>query len=98
MPKEIFEILILYLVIINSISFFLYFSDKRKACRHKYRISERNLIIVGMIGGALGSVLGMYLWHHKIRNYKFVLFNFIFLSIWIIIVVQCYKVIFLVWK
>ena len=46
-------------------------SDKRKAKRSEWRISESSLIMVSVAGGALGSLLGMQVFHHKIRKLKF---------------------------
>ena len=46
--------------------------DKRKAVKHAFRIPESTLFIVALIGGSLGSLLGMYVFHHKTRHWYFV--------------------------
>ena len=49
------------MVIMNLLGFFLMMTDKRRARRHKRRISERTLLTVAALGGSLGSLLAMYL-------------------------------------
>lgn len=61
-----------YVIIINLIGFFLMGIDKRKAVKHAFRIPESTLFIVALIGGSLGSLLGMYIFHHKTRHWYFV--------------------------
>ena len=61
-----------YLVIINVVTFLVYGIDKRKAVKHKYRISEKSLIVMALIGGSIGALIGMRVFHHKIKHVKFV--------------------------
>ena len=68
-----------YLVIINLISFFIYYIDKKNAIKKRVRVPEAFLILLSFLGGSLGSVLSMYVFHHKTRKWYFVLFNFLFL-------------------
>ncbi|MFD3445693.1 DUF1294 domain-containing protein [Microbacteriaceae bacterium 4G12] len=62
-----------YFVIVNIWAFYLMGSDKQKAKKGKWRISERTLFISAAIGGAFGSWLGMYMFHHKTHKKKFVI-------------------------
>lgn len=82
-----------YFLIINIISFILYYIDKRLAIKHKYRIPELVLILFSMIGGSLGSLTSMSLFHHKTKHIKFIIINPIFLFIWIYIVLIVNKII-----
>lgn len=61
-----------YIIIVNLIGFFMMGIDKRKAIKHAFRIPESTLFIVALIGGSLGSLLGMYVFHHKTRHWYFV--------------------------
>lgn len=67
------EIIIVYLVIINVITFFLYGSDKHRAKQDRWRIPERVLIMVAIVGGTIGAMAGMKVFHHKTRKPKFAL-------------------------
>ena len=46
--------------------------DKRKAINNAYRIPEKNLFFICIIGGSLGLLIGMYKFHHKTKHNKFV--------------------------
>ncbi|WP_243156451.1 DUF1294 domain-containing protein [Clostridium sp. C8-1-8] len=60
-----------YFVIINIIGFFIMYIDKRKAIKRKWRISEKNLFLIGIIGGSLGEIIGMNLFRHKTKRWYF---------------------------
>ena len=60
--------LIIYLLIINAISFLLMLVDKRKAKKNRFRIPEAVLISFAILGGSLGSLAGMYTVRHKTRK------------------------------
>ena len=70
---DLFRILIIYLIVINTISFLIMGIDKQKARKHAFRIPESTLFFLAFIGGAIGSIAGMYLFHHKTRHLTFVL-------------------------
>lgn len=63
--------LILYIVLMNVCGFALMGIDKWKAVRGRWRISERTLFLVSILGGSIGSLIGMYLFRHKTRHLKF---------------------------
>lgn len=46
--------------------------DKKKAIKKSYRIPEKNLFSICIIGGSLGILVGMYRFHHKTKHNKFV--------------------------
>lgn len=73
-----------YLLIINIITFIIYGIDKYKSIKHKYRISESTLIILAILGGALGAFLGMIIFHHKTKKKKFIIIPIILL-LWVYI-------------
>lgn len=47
------------------------FIDKRKAIKHKWRISEAHLLLIPILGGGFGSWIGMYIFRHKTSRIKF---------------------------
>jgi uncharacterized membrane protein YsdA (DUF1294 family) len=65
------HIALIYLAIINVITFFLFGIDKLKAKRSKWRVSEAMLLGMAAIGGSIGAWLGMMVWHHKTLHKKF---------------------------
>jgi len=64
-------ILEIYLLIVNLVAFCTYGIDKSKAERGSYRIPEKTLIGLALLGGSLGAFLGMRVFHHKTRKPKF---------------------------
>lgn len=60
--------LLLYIVGINIFTFIIYGLDKRKARKQSYRISELTLILLGLIGGALGGLMAMVIFKHKLSK------------------------------
>ena len=77
---------IIYLISINIIAFILCFVDKKNAVKGKYRISEGTLLFFSLIGGAIGMVMSMQMFHHKTRKFKFKLVYLLCL-VWMIIVI-----------
>lgn len=63
----------------------MFFLDKKKSIKNKYRIKEKTLLTLSLIGGCFGSLTGMYLFHHKTRKIKFKII-YIFCIIWIILI------------
>ena len=61
-----------WMLIMNSVCFFMMYADKRRARRHQRRISEKTLLLTGALGGCLGGWLGMYAFRHKTRHPVFV--------------------------
>ena len=69
---EIQKIVIIYLVITNVVTFFIYGIDKLKAKKSKWRIiREAALLGLAVLGGSIGAWLGMKVWHHKTLHKKF---------------------------
>ena len=65
------QLILIYLVAMNVVTFFMYGIDKWKAKRSKWRISEATLMGLAVIGGSIGAWLGMRVWHHKTMHKKF---------------------------
>ena len=63
--------LFIYLIVINILTFLIFGIDKWKARRGKWRIPEGTLIWMSIIGGSIGALVGMYLFHHKTQKRKF---------------------------
>lgn len=64
---------LIYLLIVNAVSFLLMLIDKQKAKKKKWRIPEATLMGFAAIGGSIGALMGMYTFRHKTLHKKFTL-------------------------
>ncbi len=73
--KQFFSMknIVIYLILINLITFLAMYIDKRKAKKGKRRISEKTLFILVGLGGGIGGIFGMYLFRHKTKKTRFVI-------------------------
>lgn len=69
---SVIGLLAIYIIAVNLIGFALMGIDKRKAIKHAFRIPEAALFTVAIIGGSIGSIIGMYFFRHKTRHWYFV--------------------------
>ena len=58
-----------YLVLMNLVTFWVYGADKRRAKKGQWRIPEKTLLILPLLGGSVGGILGMAVFHHKNRHW-----------------------------
>ncbi len=65
------KLILLYLLLMNAVSFLLMLVDKQKARKNLWRIPESTLLWAAALGGSIGSLAGMYLFRHKTRHRKF---------------------------
>lgn len=73
----------IYLSLINALSFLLMLADKQRAKKHRWRIPEAVLLGAAALGGSVGALFGMWLFHHKTRKAKF------FITIPLLLAAQC---------
>jgi uncharacterized membrane protein YsdA (DUF1294 family) len=62
----------IYLLVINLIGFLSMGIDKFKSKRNMWRIKEQTLFTIALIGGSIGSIIGMYVFRHKTKHNNFV--------------------------
>lgn len=62
------KLLSIYLIIINLITFIIFGIDKFKSIKNKWRFKESTLINLCFIGGSIGGLISMYLFHHKTKH------------------------------
>ena len=82
---------IILFLIVNLVVFAMYGIDKWKAIHHKWRIPEATLIGVAFFG-VVGALLGMIVFHHKIRKPKF------YISVPFIMILEVASVIYIGYK
>ena len=63
--------LLILIAILNLISFVLFYSDKKRAMKHKRRIPEKNLLLSTYLFGGIGAYLGMKIFRHKTKHRLF---------------------------
>lgn len=61
----------LYLAVVNAVAFALYGIDKYKAKAGAWRIPEKTLLGVAVLGGSVGAMAGMKFFHHKTKHNLF---------------------------
>jgi uncharacterized membrane protein YsdA (DUF1294 family) len=65
------KILWIYCILINIIGIYIMYSDKEKAKHGQYRIPEATLWRIAIIGGAIGTTIGMHWFRHKTKHMAF---------------------------
>lgn len=65
-------VLLVWLAVINLLTFIVYGADKRRARKGKWRVSEKTLFLLPLLGGSIGALLGMRVFHHKTKHWYFV--------------------------
>ena len=65
------KLALLLLAAVNLVAFALYGLDKWKAKRGAWRIPEATLLLVAFLGGSAGALLGMELFRHKTKHWRF---------------------------
>lgn len=79
---------LIYLIIINIITFLIYGLDKYFAKKRMFRISEKILFILSIMGGFLGAIIGMKKFRHKTKKIIFKIVNIISLIIWCVLLIK----------
>jgi uncharacterized membrane protein YsdA (DUF1294 family) len=67
----LYNILTGYLLIINLVGIYVMWSDKCRAKSGAWRIKEKTLFLVALLGGSLGTTLGMHWFRHKTKHWYF---------------------------
>lgn len=65
-------VLLVWLAVINLLTFIVYGADKRRARKGKWRVPEKTLFLLPLLGGSIGALLGMRMFHHKTKHWYFV--------------------------
>ena len=69
---NVIALLLAYIVVINVIGFALMGIDKAKARKRAWRIPEATLFLIALVGGSLGTTVGMRVFRHKTLHWYFV--------------------------
>ena len=74
MRTQLWQLACLYWTTANLLAFALMGLDKRRAKRGAWRISEKSLFLPPLLGGTVGAILGMRVFHHKTKHWYFRIF------------------------
>ena len=86
-------LILLGIIGVMSLAAFAAFGlDKYKAKAGKWRIPERTLFLLALLGGGIGAFLGMKVFRHKTRHTQFVI------GIPVIMVIQAVLLGWYLWK
>ena len=66
-------ILLIIITVMSLAAFAAFGLDKFKAKVGKWRIPERTLFLLALLGGGIGAFLGMKVFHHKTMHKQFVI-------------------------
>ncbi|SFU84017.1 Uncharacterized membrane protein YsdA, DUF1294 family [Clostridium sp. DSM 8431] len=80
------KLFIYYIVLINIITFASMGIDKYKAKKKKWRIPEKNLMTLAVLGGSIGMLFGIYFFRHKTKHKLFTLGTPVILLLQVIII------------
>ncbi len=70
--QPVITYLLWYLAAVNLVAFTVYGVDKAKARRGAWRIPEKTLFLLPLLGGSVGALLGMLVFRHKTKHWYFV--------------------------
>ena len=67
------QFILSYFIFINVFTFIAFGVDKWRARHNRWRISEATLFLLAILGGSIGALLGMHVWHHKTKHLHFII-------------------------
>lgn len=70
---ELTKIELVYLLVMNVVGFAVMGIDKYKAIKGKWRVPEKTLFLLSILGGSIGTWAGMYAFRHKTKHWYFVI-------------------------
>ena len=70
--QPVITYLLWHLAAVNLVTFTVYGVDKAKARRGAWRVPEKTLFLLPLLGGSVGALLGMLVFRHKTKHWYFV--------------------------
>lgn len=65
------SLIYIYLLVINVAGIAICGIDKKRAVRHQWRIPEKKIFLIAVLGGSIGVLMGMYGFRHKTKHRQF---------------------------
>ncbi|MBE7085635.1 MAG: DUF1294 domain-containing protein [Clostridiales bacterium] len=73
----LFKIFLIYFSVASVLTFITYVVDKVKAVNGAWRVPEKVLLGLSLLGGAVGGYLAMQIARHKTKHWYFHVLNFV---------------------
>lgn len=77
--------LVIILAAVNIAAYFLMWQDKQRAIHQQWRIPERTLLLLSLLGGFIGIHLGRQHFRHKTQRWYFSLTVIISAILWLVL-------------
>lgn len=74
-----------YLLLLNLLSWYAMYDDKRKSINGEWRTSESSLLFFCFVGGFIGIYLGMKYCRHKTKHWQFHVAVVVSTLLWLIV-------------
>ena len=68
---KVIVVLITYFLLVNLLGFYAMYNDKLRAKKRAFRIPEATLFTIALMGGSVGSIIGMQWFRHKTKHWYF---------------------------
>ena len=79
------QLLFVMLAAVNIAAYFLMWQDKQRAIHQQWRIPERTLLLLSLLGGFIGIHLGRQHFRHKTQRWYFSLIVIISAILWLVL-------------
>ena len=89
MNFKVVLIIVGYVLAINLMGFAAMYIDKMRAKKNQWRIKERTLLTIALLGGGIGGMIGMYKFRHKTQKIKFTIGFPTILGVQIVLIIYC---------
>lgn len=73
------NLIYIYVAGVNLLAFYLYYYDKKLAKHGTWRISEKNLLVIALLGGSIGALIACRKFRHKTKKWSFKIFLYLIL-------------------
>ncbi len=85
-------IIFTYLPLINLVAFIVYTIDKISATTHAWRVREKTMLLLALLGGSLGALVAMNLFRHKTKKITFQFWLVLILCLQVVLILYLLQI------